>query len=62
MCWHSGFASLKSMVCQLARRVLVMPPRSRSTPPFSGSRRDARVGAVHADITGGLPAEEEWGR
>ena len=29
---------------------------------FSGSRHDARVGAAHADITGGLPAEDEWGR
>ena len=29
---------------------------------FSGSRHDARIGAAHADITGGLPAEDEWGR
>ena len=29
---------------------------------FSGSRRDTRTGAAHADITGGLPAEDEWRR
>lgn len=29
---------------------------------FSGARHDTRAGVAHADITGGLPAEEEWRR
>jgi hypothetical protein len=29
---------------------------------FSGSRHDARSGAAHADIVGGLPAEDDWQR
>jgi hypothetical protein len=29
---------------------------------FSGGRLPPRVGAAHADITGGLPTEEEWRR
>ena len=29
---------------------------------FSTRRRDARSGAAHADIIGGLPAEDEWRR
>jgi hypothetical protein len=29
---------------------------------FSGSRHDARRGAAHADIVGGLPAEDDWRR
>jgi hypothetical protein len=29
---------------------------------FSGGRRDRRGGVAHADILGGLPAEDEWPR
>jgi hypothetical protein len=29
---------------------------------FSGSRLDPSSGAAHADIIGGLPAEDEWRR
>jgi hypothetical protein len=29
---------------------------------FSGGRRDRSSGAAHADILGGLPAEDEWRR
>ncbi len=29
---------------------------------FSGGRFDARVGAAHADILAGLPAEDDWRR
>ena len=29
---------------------------------FSGNRRDPKAGAAHADITGGLPGENEWRR
>ena len=29
---------------------------------FSGSRHDTRRGAAHADIMGGLPAEDDWQR
>ena len=29
---------------------------------FSGGRRDAKPGAAHADIIGGLPAEDDWHR
>ena len=29
---------------------------------FSPRRRDARSGAAHADIRGGLPAEGDWRR
>lgn len=29
---------------------------------FSGSRRGAEAGAAHADIVGGLPAEDDWHR
>lgn len=29
---------------------------------FSGGRPDTRAGAAHADILGGLPAEDEWRR
>ena len=32
------------------------------TVRFSGSRFDPRMGAAHADILGGLPAENEWRR
>ncbi|WP_421994505.1 hypothetical protein [Reyranella sp.] len=29
---------------------------------FSGGARSARSGIAHADITGGLPAEDDWRR
>lgn len=29
---------------------------------FSGGRFDARVGAAHADVLAGLPAEDDWRR
>lgn len=29
---------------------------------FSGGARDARSGIAHADITGGLPGEDDWRR
>lgn len=29
---------------------------------FSGGRLNARAGVAHADILGGLPAEDEWRR
>ena len=29
---------------------------------FSGGRRDRSGGAAHADVLGGLPAEDEWRR
>lgn len=29
---------------------------------FSGGRHDGKAGAAHADIIGGLPAEDDWRR